>query len=54
MNTEKLSFFDGNITIYADVCNGKPTISRIENYSSDNQVLVRVMKRLLKQYPTLT
>ena len=26
MNSEQLSFFDGCITINADLCNGKPTI----------------------------
>ncbi len=36
MNAEKLSFFDGKITIDVDICNGKPTIKWTENYSADN------------------
>ena len=57
MNAEKLLFFDGNITIDADVCNGKPTIKgqritvqTILEFLSAG----RSSEEILKQYPTLT
>jgi len=52
MQTEKLSYFNGNITIDADLCNGKPTIlgqSILEFLSAGES-----NQEILKQYPTLT
>ena len=56
MNAEKLSFFDGNITIDADVCNGKPTI---RGQRITVQTILEFLsagessEEILKQYPTL-
>ena len=54
---EKLSYFNGNITIDADVCNGKPTIrgqritvqTILEFLSAGDSA-----EEILEQYPTLT
>jgi len=57
MNSEKLSFFNGNITIDADICNGKPTIrgQRITVQTILEFLSVgENVKEILKQYPTLT
>ena len=57
MQVEKLSFFDGNITIDADVCNGKPTI---RGQRITVQTILEFLSagesndEILKQYPTLT
>ena len=55
--SQKLSYFNGNITIDADVCNGKPTIrgqritvqTILEFLSAGDSV-----DEILEQYPTLT
>ena len=57
MKTERLSFFDGNITIDPDLCNGKPTIrgqritvqTILEFLSAGEE-----QEEILRQYPTLT
>ncbi len=57
MNAEKLSFFDGKITIDADVCNGKPTIRGQRIAIQTVLELLSVgesNEEILKQYPTLT
>ena len=57
MKSEKLSYFDGRITIDPDVCNGKPTI-RGERITV--QTVLKFLsageeeEEILKQYPTLT
>ncbi len=57
MNAEKLSFFDGKITIDADVCNGKPTI---RGQRITVQTILEFLsagetnEEILKAYPTLT
>jgi uncharacterized protein (DUF433 family) len=38
MNSEELSFFDGNITINADICNGKPTIYGTKIFTSKDSI----------------
>ena len=57
METERLSFFDGNITIDPDLCNGRPTIrgqritvqTILEFLSAGEE-----QEEILRQYPTLT
>ena len=57
MTAEKLSFFDGKITIDADVCNGKPTI---RGQRIAVQTILEFLsagesdEEILRQYPTLT
>ena len=57
MNAEKLSFFDGKITINSDICNGKPTI---RGQRITVQTILEFLsagegnEEILKQYPTLT
>jgi uncharacterized protein (DUF433 family) len=57
MTEEKLSYFNGKITIDPDVCNGKPTI-REERITV--QTILEFLSagesesEILKQYPTLT
>ena len=57
MQTEKLSYFNGNITIDADLCNGKPTI---RGQRITVQTILEFLsageshKEILRQYPTLT
>ena len=57
MQTEKLSYFNGNITINADLCNGKPTI---RGQRITVQTILEFLsvgeshEEILKQYPTLT
>ncbi len=57
MNAEKLSFFDGKITIDADICNGKPTI---KGQRITVQTILEFLsagesnEEILRQYPTLT
>jgi len=57
MSAEKLSFFDENITIDADICNGKPTI---RGQRITVQTILEFLsagessEEILKQYPTLT
>jgi len=54
---EKLSYFNGNITINADVCNGKPTI---RGQRITVQTILEFLSagdsadEILEQYPTLT
>jgi len=54
---EKLSYFNGNITIDADVCNGKPTI---RGQRITVQTILEFLSagdsadEILEQYPTLT
>ena len=56
MNADKLSFFDGKITIDVDICNGKPTIS---GQRITVQTILEFLsagernEEILKQYPTL-
>lgn len=57
MQTETMSFFDGNITINADVCNGKPTfrgqritVQTVLEFLSAGES----HEEILRQYPTLT
>jgi uncharacterized protein (DUF433 family) len=57
MSSEKLTYFDGNITIDADLCNGKPTI---RGQRITVQTILEFLsageshEEILKQYPTLT
>jgi len=57
MQTEKLSYFNGKITIDADLCNGKPTI---RGQRITVQTILEFLSAgdssqdILKQYPTLT
>lgn len=57
MKNEKLSYFNGNITIDADVCNGKPTI---RGQRITVQTILEFLsagesqEEILKAYPTLT
>ena len=57
MQTEKLSYFNGNITIDADLCNGKPTI---RGQRITVQTILEFLSvgeshtEILRQYPTLT
>ena len=57
MTAEKLSYFDGNITIDADLCNGKPTI---RGQRITVQTILEFLsageseEEILRQYPTLT
>ena len=57
MQSEKLSYFNGNITIDADICNGKPTI---RGQRITVQTILEFLsagessQEILKQYPTLT
>ncbi len=57
MQTEKLSYFNGNITVDADICNGKPTI---RGQRITVQTILEFLsageshEEILKQYPTLT
>ncbi|NEW59952.1 DUF433 domain-containing protein [Sulfurovum sp. bin170] len=57
MKLEKLSYFNGNITIDADVCNGKPTI---RGQRITVQTILEFLsagesqEEILRQYPTLT
>lgn len=57
MQTEKLSYFNGNITIDADLCNGKPTI---RGQRITVQTILEFLsagesnEEILRQYPTLT
>jgi len=57
MNSEQLSFFNGNITINSDICNGKPTI---RGQRITVQTILEFLsagessEEILKQYPTLT
>jgi len=56
MSNESLSFFDGKITIDADVCNGKPTI---RGQRITVQTILEFLsagesnEEILRQYPTL-
>ncbi|SFV65446.1 hypothetical protein MNB_SV-12-1224 [hydrothermal vent metagenome] len=56
MQTEKLSYFNGNITIDSDLCNGKPTI---RGQRITVQTILEFLsageskEEILKQYPTL-
>ena len=55
--SQKLSYFNGNITIDADVCNGKPTI---RGQRITVQTILEFLSagdstdEILEQYPTLT
>ena len=57
MQTEKLSYFDGGITIDSDICNGKPTLrgqritvqTILEFLSAGDSY-----EEILRHYPTLT
>ena len=57
MSSDKLSFFDGIITIDADICNGKPTI---RGQRITVQTILEFLSagessdEILAQYPTLT
>ena len=57
MTNEKLSFLQGNISIDADVCNGKPTI---RGQRITVQTILEFLsageshEEILRQYPTLT
>ena len=57
MSSEVLSFYDGIITIDADICNGKPTI---RGQRITVQTILEFLsvgesnEEILKQYPTLT
>ena len=57
MCSEPLSFFGGNITIDADICNGKPTI---RGQRITVQTILEFLsagesnEEILRQYPTLT
>jgi len=57
MKQEKLSYFNGNITIDADICNGKPTI---RGQRITVQTILEFLSvgeswdEILKAYPTLT
>lgn len=57
MQTEKLSYFNGSITIDANICNGKPTI---RGQRITVQIILEFLtagesnEEILKQYPTLT
>lgn len=54
---QQLSYFDGNITIDPDVCNGKPTI---RGQRITVQTILEFLSagdsadEILEQYPTLT
>jgi len=57
MQEEKLSYFNGNITIDPDICNGKPTIrgQRITVQTILEFLSAGDSKEdILAQYPTLT
>ena len=49
MSAEKLSFFDGNITIDTDICK-RITVQTILEFLSAGESSAEI----LKQYPTLT
>jgi len=57
MQLEKQLYFNGNITIDADVCNGKPTI---RGQRITVQTILEFLsagesqEEILKQYPSLT
>ena len=57
MKQEKQSYFNGNITIDADICNGKPTI---RGQRITVQTILEFLSvgeswdEILKAYPTLT
>jgi len=57
MRNEPLSFYDGIITIDADICNGKPTI---RGQRITVQTILEFLsagesnEEILRQYPTLT
>jgi uncharacterized protein (DUF433 family) len=57
MKAEKLSFFDGKITIDPDLCNGRPTI---RGQRITVQTILEFLsagereEEILRQYPTLT
>ncbi len=57
MQIEKLSYFNGNITIDVDICNGKPTI---RGQRITVQTILEFLsagesnEEILKQYPMLT
>jgi len=57
MKPEKLSYFNGNITINSDICNGKPTI---RGQRITVQTILEFLSageswdEILKAYPTLT
>jgi uncharacterized protein (DUF433 family) len=57
MQTKPLSFYDGIITIDADICNGKPTI---RGQRITVQTILEFLsagesyEEILKAYPTLT
>lgn len=57
MTEEKLSYFNGKITIDPDLCNGKPTI---RGQRITVQTILEFLSagesesEILKQYPTLT
>jgi len=57
MQSKKLSYFNGNITIDTDLCNGKPTIrgQRITVQTILEFLSVgESYEEILRQYPTLT
>ncbi len=57
MKLEKLSYFNGKITIDSDLCNGKPTIG---GQRITVQTILEFLSagesqdEILRQYPTLT
>ena len=57
MQLEKQLYFNGNITIDADICNGKPTI---RGQRITVQTILEFLsagesqEEILRQYPTLT
>jgi len=57
MQTERLSYLNGNITIDSDLCNGKPTI---RGQRITVQTILEFLsvgeshEEILRQYPTLT